>query len=132
MSLYHLMNGINPATFLVLPMLGEKHPDDWPRYRDCFIVENEIFVLTRVGSLNKNCGYGEDELRKHPNYLREFDHENDRTYGAYVFSIPDQWKEDLQKIKDRKFTDISEDYKQVIIRTFPRAKDVFKKILYQK
>ena len=29
------MNGVNPATFFILPMLG-KHPDEFPRFRDCW------------------------------------------------------------------------------------------------
>lgn len=38
MSLYNMLNGVNPCTFLILPMLG-KHPDEYPRFRDCFIEE---------------------------------------------------------------------------------------------
>ena len=36
MSLYNMINGVQPAAFFVLPMLG-KHPDEYPRFRDCFI-----------------------------------------------------------------------------------------------
>ena len=39
-GLYNLINGVNLATFIILPMLG-KHPDEYPRFRDCFIAENE-------------------------------------------------------------------------------------------
>lgn len=30
-----MINGVNQATFYILPMLG-KHPDEYPRFRDCF------------------------------------------------------------------------------------------------
>ncbi len=93
MSLYNLLHGVDPATFFILPFLGEKHPDDYPRFRDCSINSNqEIEILTRVGGDNRNQGYGEEELQKHPNYLRDYD-ENERldsTYATYVFSIPDE------------------------------------------
>ena len=32
-----MINGVNPATFFILPMVAEKHPDSYPRFRDCFI-----------------------------------------------------------------------------------------------
>ena len=56
-----MINGVNPATFLFLPMLG-KHPDEYPRFRDCFISEDETqkIVFTRVGGGNRNCGFGEE------------------------------------------------------------------------
>ncbi len=38
MSLYNMINGVNPATFFILPMLG-KHPDEYPRFRDCLWVK---------------------------------------------------------------------------------------------
>jgi len=47
MSLYNLIEGVNPAAFLILPMLG-KHADDYPRFRDCF-VQKRKFVLSKEG-----------------------------------------------------------------------------------
>lgn len=35
MSLYNMINGFNPACFLIMPMLGRKQ-EEWPRFRDCF------------------------------------------------------------------------------------------------
>lgn len=53
MSLYNMINGVNPATFIILPMLG-KHPDEYPRFRDCFIKDGMIEVYTRVGGNNRD------------------------------------------------------------------------------
>ena len=74
MSLYNMLNGVNIATFFILPML-DKHPDEYPRFRDCFIGEdkNSIVVYTRVGGGNRNCGFGEEELYKHPNFIKTYD-----------------------------------------------------------
>ena len=41
MSLYNMLHGVNPSTFFILPMLGEKHPDEYPRFRDCFIGDDK-------------------------------------------------------------------------------------------
>jgi len=59
MSLYNMMFGVNQATFYILLMLG-KHPEEYPRFRDCFISETEhpqydnmIHIYTRVGGNNR-------------------------------------------------------------------------------
>ena len=54
MSLYNMICGVKPATFFVLPMLGEgHHPDTWPRFRDCFLGDEEhLNMLTRSSSIH--------------------------------------------------------------------------------
>ena len=128
MSLYNMINGVNPATFFILPMLGEKHPDNYPRFRDCFVDNNEIHVYTRVGGGNRNCEFGEEELQQHPNYLRDFDDEYDSTYATYVFSIPDEFKNDFDLITSGKIKEISEAYKERLYKVYPKLKDTFDKI----
>lgn len=51
-----MINGVNPATFYILPMLGN-HPDWYPRFRDCWVENGQIAVLTRVGSLKRKKNY---------------------------------------------------------------------------
>lgn len=128
MSLYNMINGVNPATFFILPMLGEKHPDNYPRFRNCFVDNNEIHVYTRVGGRNRNCEFGEEELQHHPNYLRDFDDEYDSTYATYVFSIPDEFKNDFDLITSGKIKEISESYKERLYKVYPKLKDTFDKI----
>ena len=77
MSLYNLVQGVTSAVFFVLPMLG-KHPDEYPRFRDCFLkdaehpeYDNHIHVYTRVGGGNRGCDFGEDELYKHLIIIQE-------------------------------------------------------------
>lgn len=126
MSLYNLMNGVNPATFLILPMLGEKHADDYPRFRDCFIdADDNIAVFTRVGGQNRNCGYGEELLQVHPNFLKDYDSEEDSTYAIYVFSVPEKWKKDFIKIKENKLTEVSVEYKQRLYTVYPKLTNIF-------
>ena len=92
------MNGVNPATFLFLPMLG-KHPDNYPRFRDCFITDdNTILVLTRVGGSNRGCGYGEEEIMKSPYFIKTYDADWDNTYGYYEFKVPEVWKDEFESL----------------------------------
>ena len=128
MSLYNMINGANPATFFILPMLGEKHPEQYPRFRDCFVDGDEIHVYTRVGGGNRDCDFGEEELQQHPNYLRDEDDDFDSTYATYIFSVPNEWKEDFEKIKCGKLKEISQAYKDRLYAVFPKLKDTFDKL----
>ncbi|MFW9871919.1 MAG: hypothetical protein ACFFG0_02380 [Candidatus Thorarchaeota archaeon] len=129
MSLYNMIYGVTPATFLILPMLG-KHPDEYPRFRDCFLEDkehseynNHIHIYTRVGGLNRNCGMGEDELYKHPNYVATFDDSFDNTYATYIFSVPEKWGEDFKKIINNKLNEVSKEYQEEVMRIYPELKD---------
>ena len=97
-GLYNLIHGVNPATFLILPMLG-KHPDEYPRFRDCGVTEDHhILVLTRVGGGNRNTGYGEEELEQDPHFIKTYDADWDSTYGYYEFKVPEEWQADFDAI----------------------------------
>lgn len=128
MSIYNMMNGVNQATFFILPMLGEKHPDEYPRFRDCFIEDGKICVYTRVGGNNRYCGFGEEKLYEHPNYLESQDDDFDNTYASYYFAIPDEWKEDFDKITSGNIKNISQSYKERLYKVFPRLEEKFDEI----
>lgn len=129
MSLYNMVNGVKPATFFILPMLGEKHPDDYPRFRDCHVQMNEqnpeIHVYTRVGGGNRNEGYAEEVLQSHPNFIRDFDDDFDNTYATYCFSVPDEFKSDFNLIIKGKLPEISETYKKRLYAVYPKLKETF-------
>ncbi len=120
-----MLNGVNPSTFLILPMLG-KHPNEYPRFRDCFIEEGQIVVLTRVGGNNRDCGFGEEQLYSHPNFVKTYDDDFDNTYGYYVFNVPDEWKDDFNKIVNGEKP--SERYLEQMCKIFPKLEDDFKKL----
>ena len=124
MSLYNMLNGVNQATFFILPMLG-KHPDEYPRFRDCFVSDNEIHIYTRVGGGNRNCGFGEEKLQKHPQFLRDFDDDFDSTYATYVFSVPEKWKPDFEILTKGNPKEISEEYKKELKRVYPKLSEKF-------
>jgi hypothetical protein len=145
MSLYNMINGVNQATFFILPMLG-KHPDEYPRFRDCFIGELEnsdendqfgipqkktsdekvISVYTRVGGGNRDDYESEiEEIQKMPNYLKDYDDDFDNTFATFVFSIPEKWKTDFDKITEGNANEVSDEYKQELKRVFPKLAEKF-------
>lgn len=130
MSLYNMLMGVTPATFFILPMLGEKHPDSYPRFRDCFLSDKEhpeyndhIHIYTRVGGNNRGAGFGEEELYKHPNFITSFDDSFDDTFATYVFSVPDEWAKDFTLFKENKLKEVSSEYRTRVRAVFPKLKE---------
>lgn len=119
-----MINGFNPACLFFMPMLGRKQ-DDYPRFRDCFLSDDEkhIDIYTRVGGNNRNCGYGEEELYKDENYVETFDDSFDSTYATYRFNPPNKWKKDFDLIVNKKFTEVSDEYVACVKNFFPMIAD---------
>lgn len=133
-NMYNLMYGVNPSTFLILPMLG-KHPDEYPRFRDCFVGDSgdTIVVLTRIGGNNRNCDYGEEDLIKDPNFIKTWDWDRDTTYGYYEFKVPDKWRKDFDLIvKENKLSNVSLEYQNELIRVYPKLEEKFKNLFKRK
>lgn len=137
-NFYNIINGVSPAAFFIVPMLG-MHPDEYPRFRDCFVNDEEhpeydrhIHIYTRVGGNNRGCGYGEEKLMDHPNFVGTFDDSFDSTYGTYVFSVPEKWKEDFEKIMSGAILEISKEYKAELYRIFPKLKAEFDALFKRK
>lgn len=122
MSMYNMMNGVNPATFLILPMLG-KHPDEYPRFRDCFVDDGKIALFTRVGGNNRNKGYGEEKLYEDPNFFSTEDWDEDDTYAYYYFRVPEKWQNDFNAIMDGKTP--SDEYINEMKRVYPKLAEKF-------
>lgn len=126
MSIYNMIYGVNPGTFFVMPMLSDKHPDQWPRFRDCFLGDDDhIHVYTRVGGGNRNCGFGEDELYAHPLFVSTFDDSFDSTYATYVFRVPDEHIDDMKKIKAGDLVSLSESLQAKCRAMFPKLSEKF-------
>ena len=147
MNLYQWVNGINPATFHFLPMLGN-HPDMYPRFRDCFIVEYKfqiidgmpfmrpveggrkdlIFILTRTGGGNRE-DYQEqiDWMRSLPGFIEDYDEEFDSTFAFFVYKIPEKWQPEMDSFNDET-TDVfefSDEYVDEIYRVYPKLEGQF-------
>ncbi len=130
MSLYNMLHGVNPLAFMLIPMLGDKHPDEYPRFRDVFLKDPEhpehdfkIHVYTRVGGGNRGFGYGEDELEQHPEFVETYDDSFDNTYGTYVFNVPEKWKTDFDLLITGKVSETSKEYQAQVRKVFPKLKE---------
>lgn len=133
MSFYNMANGFNPACVFIMPMLGRKQ-DEWPRFRDCFVSQDgNIEIYTRVGGANRGCGFGEEELYKDPNFITSYDDDFDNTYATYVFSVPERWKEDFDKIVNGRIKETSLEYQNYLREFFPmmEEKGIFDKIFLE-
>jgi hypothetical protein len=130
MSLYNMMFGVNPAALYCLPLLG-KHPDQYPRFRDCFLGDEEhpehdgkIIVYTRVGGGNRG-DYREqiNALRASPGYITDYDDSFDCTFASFVFDVPEEWKEDFSKIREGRMSECSDAYWDQLRKVWPKLKD---------
>lgn len=146
MNMYNMVNGVQPATFFILPMLG-KHPDKYPRFRDCFAGEQNtdgdvdqfgipvqkhgdemlISVYTRVGGNNREDYEKEiEEMQAMPEYVKDFDDDFDSTFATFVFKVPEKFKEDFTKIKNGKIKKTSKEYQRTLYDVYPKLKEKFK------
>jgi hypothetical protein len=142
-----MVNGVNPATFFILPMLG-KHGDEYPRFRDCFVEprafevvdgmpvmkptgdrldQDVICVFTRVGGGNREDYQAEiDELRLMPGYIEDFDDMFDPTFATFVYKVPEKWLPDYRIYKaadvPKKF---SPEYQAEMKRVYPKLAKQF-------
>lgn len=121
MSLYNMIMGFNPACIYFMPMLGRKE-NEYPRFRDCFLSDDEkrIIIYTRVGGGNRGCGFGEEQLYVDENFVTTYDDDYDNTYGYYEFNIPVEWKEDFDKIVNGNIKDVSDKYYEYVCNFFPK------------
>ena len=132
MSFYNMVNGTRPATFFILPMLG-KHPDEYPRFRDCFLADeehpeydNHIHVYTRTGGGNREYYETEnEEMRNMDGFVTDYDDSFDATYASWIFKIPNKWQTDFDAFKDGRIKDLSEEYKDHITKIFPKLAEKF-------
>jgi hypothetical protein len=101
-------------------MLGRKQ-DEYPRFRDCFLSDDEkhIDIYTRVGGGNRGCGFGEEKLYEDENFVETFDDDYDKTFATYRFKVPEKWQADFNLILDGKLKEVSDDYVACVKNIFP-------------
>lgn len=130
MSLYNLVNGVKPAVFFVLPMLG-KHPEEYPRFRDCFLsdedhpeYDSKIIVYTRTGGGNRDAYVDENNaIRSMPGFIADYDDSFDSTFACWVFEVPSEFKNDFEKIVSGGIKNVSAEYQSRLRSVYPKLKE---------
>lgn len=125
-----MMHGFNPCVIWVLPMLG-KHPEEYPRFRDCFVGDKEhpeykdhILVYTRTGGNNRDC-YEEanQAMRDMEGFVTDYDDSFDNTFASWVFKVPEKWQKDFEAFKQGRLKDLSPEYQDRIKQIYPKIAD---------
>ena len=138
MSLYNALFGVKPPVFFMLPMLGDgHHPDTWPRFRDCFVGDDEhpeyvdkIIVFTRTGGGNRDTYEAENDwIRDLPGFVTDYDDSFDSTFACWVFDVPEQFKEDFDKVCQGKIRETSAAYQQRLVDVYPKLAEKFRALL---
>lgn len=121
MSLYNLLFGKNAAADVLLATLGFTE-SDVPRFRDCFIENDNIVIYTRTGGGNRDYYDSEESCRdNYPEYfdkgddptgpwnsnltnnkfyLYDEDGDYDSTYANFYFRFPDEFADDLKALAE--------------------------------
>jgi hypothetical protein len=88
MSLYQILYGKNRAAAELLGRLGFTE-NDIPRFRDCYVEDGMIVVLTRTGGGNREEYEVENKtMCDHPYYIKDQDAKFDETYAEFFYRIP--------------------------------------------
>jgi len=106
MNMYTLIFGENDNAKLLMKILDiDQASGKWHsgRYRDCYLQDNKIILYTRNGNGNRE-DYFPNEIVNHPNYITDYDDDFDQTYCYIEFSIPEEFKKDLENIEQEQYT----------------------------
>jgi len=101
MGLYNWLSSPDPTAPFVLTYL-QLDPQVCKRFRDAWIADHELAVYTRLGGNNRS-RYPEvfELIRKHPHYLRDVDDQFDNTYCTFFFSVPEQYKGEVDSYLEK-------------------------------
>lgn len=104
MSLYNQLIDENPDANALIGFLG-LNKEIFGRYRNVYLNKagDKIIVYTRCGGGNrKEYDRVFEIMKRHPNYLRDYDDTQDNTYAYIEFSVPDKYKQTAQHMKPDK------------------------------
>lgn len=97
-SLYTALNGVDDNAARLLQMLNISSYSV-PRFRDCYVKDGYICILTRTGGDNRD-EYAERNARlcNHAQYVRDRDREFDNTYAEFFYTVPEKQKAEVAQI----------------------------------
>ena len=127
-----MMNGITIDSFIVLPLLGYGSPNNCsiPRFRDCYVDDGMIAVLTRMGGGNRVChcihcinatdkciSCIAEDIEATTDCISRIDEDYDPTYCVFLFNVPDRWKDDFKLILEQRYSETSQDYQDLVLKS---------------
>lgn len=100
MSLYEKLFGENEEAPAILGFAGLTR-GMFMRYRDCFLNPEGtiVTVITRIGGGNRSeYRQAHTDIKRHPNYICDYDDAFDNTYCYFEFKVNDKYLETAKKI----------------------------------
>lgn len=100
MSLYERLFGENEEAPAILGFAGLTR-GMFMRYRDCFLNPEGtiVTVITRIGGGNRNeYRQAHTDIKRHPNYICDYDDAFDSTYCYFEFKVEDKFLETAKKM----------------------------------
>lgn len=100
MSLYKRLFGENKEAPAILGFAGLTR-GMFMKYRDCFLNPDGtiVTVITRIGGGNRNeYRQAHINIKRHPNYIRDYDDDFDDTYCYFEFKVDNKFLETAKKI----------------------------------
>lgn len=100
MSLYNKLFGENEEAPAILGFAGLTR-GMFMRYRDCYLNPEGtvVTVITRIGGGNrKEYRQAHTDIKRHPNYICDYDDAFDDTYCYFEFKVDDKFLETAKKI----------------------------------
>ena len=100
MSLYGRLFGENEEAPVILGF-ARLTRGMFMRYRDCFLNPDGtiVTVITRIGGNNRDeYRQAHTDIKRHPNYICDYDDAFDNTYCYFEFKVDDKFLETAKKI----------------------------------
>lgn len=151
---YNRANKVNQlGVFFIFPFL-ESAATDFPRFRDCYLYAEDFATSSRKagkmkdftveenkpeydGKIRVLCESGEstpltteeraleEKIIKLPGFVEKYDLKVNPRFRTYVFDVPEKWKSDFDKIKNKQILKVSANYKKLLYKTYPTLKELY-------
>ena len=142
MSLYNMLLGSNPASTILLHVLGLS-AGQVPRLRNVYQRDGKIIIYTRTGGGNRDF-YGSEaicrsnypdyfdgtsdqpsgpwngDLQANPYYLEDSDDDFDSTYASFVFRYPESYQKELEALEKEDQTVVPSEAWKLLIETLTK------------
>ena len=123
------------ATRFMLPLVSAHSGEQFPSYlkdgfENCYLYsEDKIILVYTITDDIKNL---DENFSKNKLFVDSIDIGNEQKVG-YIFNIPEEYKNDMELFKEGKYSEFSDDYKQLILKFWDIAGsyNVFQGILYK-